>query len=167
MFWELWKVFISSFHRRRTGTETPRPVSVDLGRCSVLLPYVQYLMNSCIWFLQLLHSHKKEEGFEGEEQLLCTVLPVPTPVVFLKAKSPNFINSYNTFPIMQANKYDFPSQTPGQLFIHSLNFLMLRQLLGKWEGRGKRNREYKSIRGGPWSAHTKVCNEIPVSRCCW
>lgn len=40
---------------------------------------------------------------------------------------------------MQANKYDFPSQTPGQLFIHSLNFLMLRQLLGKWEGRGKRN----------------------------
>lgn len=68
---------------------------------------------------------------------------------------------------MQADKYDFPSQTPGQLFIHSLNFLMLRQLLGKWEGRGKRNREYKSIRGGPWSAHTKVCNEILVSRCCW
>lgn len=80
------------FSQKENWDRDPRPVSVHLGRCCVLLPYVQYLMNSCIWFLQLLHSPKKEEGFGGEEQLLCSAVPIPTPVVFLKAKSQNFIN---------------------------------------------------------------------------
>lgn len=68
-------------------------------------------------------------------------------------------------------KSDFPSSTPRQLFFYSLNFFVLCQLLGKWEGKEKKISECKNHKHGvlvlptPESAMRSLKKMLSVIMC--